>query len=246
MTTPVIYAGTSGLQTPVPKRDFPAAFQDKSRLTYYASLFNSIEINSSFYKIPIAKTLARWAAEVPDDFKFTFKLWQGITHNKLLAFNTDDVHLFIERINAIGHKKGCLLVQFPPGLSVAALRQLGLLLTEIQIADANNDWRIAVEFRHRSWYDEGVYELLEAHNAIFVIHDMPASIAPINPLPANFAYLRLHGPDGRYKGSYEDDVLAEYAQYIKEWQDEGKVVYTYFNNTAGNALGNLQYLKQLL
>jgi uncharacterized protein YecE (DUF72 family) len=111
--TGIFYSGISGLQTPIPKRDFAPEFADKSRLTFYASLFNSIEINSSFYKIPIAKTLSKWCTEVPGDFKFTFKLWQGITHNKGLAFNPDDVFKFIEVINVVGSKKGCLLVQFP-------------------------------------------------------------------------------------------------------------------------------------
>src|SRR6218665_629529 len=129
------YAGTSGLQSPIPKRDFPPAFADKSRLTYYASLFNSIEINSSFYKLPIAKTLARWAEEVPKDFRFTFKLWKEITHNKNLVFSSVDVATFIERINNIGAKKGVLLVQFPPSLTNAVMPQLVDLLSSIKESD---------------------------------------------------------------------------------------------------------------
>lgn len=76
------YTGTSGLSLPFPKHSFPPEFQDKSRLTFYASLFNSIEINSSFYKLPMASTVKKWAESVPDNFLFTFKLWREITHNK--------------------------------------------------------------------------------------------------------------------------------------------------------------------
>ncbi len=80
------YSGTSGLVLPVPKLLYPAEFQDKSRLTYYASLFNSIEINSSFYKIPQIPTVCKWAESVPDNFQFTFKLSKAITHAKGLEF----------------------------------------------------------------------------------------------------------------------------------------------------------------
>ncbi|HEY8898156.1 MAG TPA: DUF72 domain-containing protein, partial [Niastella sp.] len=81
-------AGTSGLVLPVPnKQSFPPEFSDKSRLTYYASLLNSIEINSSFYKVPQPATVRKWADSVPDDFVFTFKLWQEITHVKGFAYN---------------------------------------------------------------------------------------------------------------------------------------------------------------
>src|ERR1044072_276638 len=88
-------SGTSGLVLPVPnKKAFPPEFKDKSRLTYYGSLFNSIEINSSFYKIPQAATVKKWADSVPDNFAFTFKLWREITHIKGLAYQPEDVLRF--------------------------------------------------------------------------------------------------------------------------------------------------------
>src|ERR1700744_2308217 len=109
------FAGTSGLGLPVPnKSHYPAEFTNKSRLCYYASLFNSIEVNSSFYKIPQAKTIRKWAADVPDGFRFTFKLWRGITHQKELLFDPADIGRFMEAIDAAGNHKGCLLVQLPP------------------------------------------------------------------------------------------------------------------------------------
>lgn len=84
------------------------------------------------------------------------------------------------------------------------------------------------------------------YQSSFVLHDMPASGAPLQPLADDVVYLRFHGPEGRYHGSYEDDVLYEYALYIKEWQDEGKTVYTYFDNTAGDALNNLITLDKMV
>ncbi|MCC8426423.1 DUF72 domain-containing protein [Mucilaginibacter sp. UR6-11] len=241
MTIPPIYTGTSGLLVPIPKRDFPPEFAGHSRLAYYAKLFNSLEINSSFYKLPLPKTVGKWAADVPENFKFTFKLWKGITHNKQLDFNPDDVTKFMRTINEADDRKGSLLVQFPPSLTISAMPRLVSLLATI-----GTDWPLAVEFRHRSWYNDEVYKILEEFNAALVIQDMPASTTPMISTADDLMYIRFHGPGGRYKDSYSDQFLAEYATYIHEWQAEGKTVYVYFNNTAGDALNNLFTLQQYL
>lgn len=116
------YAGTSGLVLPVPNKTwYPEEFKDKSRLCYYASMCNSIEVNSSFYKIPLPKTITKWTEDVPGEFRFTFKLWRGITHEKGLVFNPADITRFMEAINAAGSHKGCLLVQFPPSAKISLL-----------------------------------------------------------------------------------------------------------------------------
>src|SRR5579872_6299083 len=112
---PSLYLGTSGLVLPVSgKQAFPPSYRNSSRLTYYASLFNSIEVNSTFYKIPMAATFARWATEVPDYFVFTVKLWRGITHVPRLQFDPADVRRFLSAADMLGEKKGCLLIQLPP------------------------------------------------------------------------------------------------------------------------------------
>jgi uncharacterized protein YecE (DUF72 family) len=238
----LFYAGTSGLLTPVPKRDFPPEHQDKSRLAYVATVFNSIEINSSFYKLPKAATVAKWAGEVTAEFKFTYKLWKQITHNKELVFNPDDVRDFMQAINHVGDNKGCLLIQFPPSLTSAYLMQLDNLLATIKQLD--DGWEVAIEFRHPSWYADDTYQVLDKYLASLVLHDMPASATPIMTLAADVVYVRFHGPGGRYRGSYEDDLLYDYGMYVKEWLDEGKTVYAYFNNTAGDALNNLIMLNR--
>lgn len=238
-----IYCGTSGLLTSVPKHDFPPEFQDKSRLAYYALQQNSIEINSSFYRLPLAATVSKWADMVPDDFRFTFKLWKEVTHNKGLLFKQEDVNRFMEVVKYAGKKKGSILVQFPPSLTIASIQQLAELLAVLNEAN-NQHWDIAVEFRHRSWYEEDVFDLLRENNAGMVLQDMPASASPLITTSDAFVYLRFHGPEGRYKGSYGDGILYEYSIYIQEWQQEVKTVYVYFNNTAGDALQNLETLKR--
>jgi uncharacterized protein YecE (DUF72 family) len=241
-----IYSGTSGLVLPIPKKSFPHEFGDKSRLSYYASLFNSIEINSSFYKIPLAKTISRWATEVPENFRFTFKLWRGITHNKGLEYSNEDINKFMQVISNVGDKKGSLLIQFPPGLQNNYMYRLEDLLTSLHEADPRSEWPLAVEFRNRTWYNDEVYQLLEKFDAGLVLHDLPASNTPFMDISASFVYLRFHGPQGGYRGSYSSDFLNEYAHYINEWTEEDKTVYVYFNNTAGDALNNLITLNKLL
>lgn len=233
-----LYAGTSGLLIPIPKRDFPPEYSAHSRLAYYATLFNSIEINSSFYKLPMPSTVAKWAGEVPENFRFTFKLWRQITHNKELIFDASDVTRFMDVINNAGPRRGSVLVQFPPSLTIAARGGLVHLLNVLTEANSAQ-WDIAVEFRHRSWYNDEIYDLLTGFNAGLVLQDMPKSATPQVITADGFVYLRFHGPGGSYKGSYSDEVLSEYSYYIHEWQEEAKRVYVYFNNTAGDALNNL-------
>ena len=238
------FLGTSGLVLPVSNKLFyPAEFRDKSRLFYYSSLMNSIEINSSFYKIPKETTVAKWAVEVPDSFKFTFKLFREITHNKLIAFDEAIVRQFFKSINQVNEKKGCILVQFPPSVRLVHLAQLEKLLFCLRENDKNNEWNIAIEFRYKDLYQEEVYHLLEKYGMSLVLHDKSNVQAPLHNSTADFVYLRFHGPDGNYRGSYENDVLAEYASYVTEWLTDGKDVFVYFNNTIGDAIGNLESLR---
>lgn len=241
------YSGTSGLLLPVRNKLFyPEEFKDKSRLSFYGSMMNSIEVNSSFYKVPMATTVAKWAKEVPEEFKFTFKLSKEITHHKGLAFDPETVKHFMSVIDCVGDKRGCLLVQFPPSVRIAQMRQLTSLVAVLRESDPEMRWNIAIEFRHISLYHNEVYKLLEEHHIGLVLQDKPPAATPMRTSELPFVYLRFHGPDGSYRGSYDDDILYEYAGYIRDWLLEGKVVYTYFNNTMGDAIENLFTLKENL
>jgi len=234
------FSGTSNIVVPVRNKTcYPSAYQDKTRLCFYASLFNSLEVNSSFYKMPLKRTIEKWSGEVPDDFRFTFKLLNAVTHASPQAFNLQPVPEFMDRINGT-EKKGCLLVQLPPKFGID-LFQLGGLLAEL-----TDTWPLAVEFRNPSWYTDEVFRLLNDHQATMVIHDMPRSRAPIELTSDTTVYLRFHGHEGGYRGSYDDDFLAEYAWYINEWIQDGRTVYAYFNNTMGNAVQNLLTLNKFV
>jgi uncharacterized protein YecE (DUF72 family) len=240
------YSGTSGLVLPFKNRsEYPAHFEGQSRMHIYTRLFNSIEINSIFYKLPRQATIAQWAESATPGFRFTFKLSKLITHSPALDFKHQDLQNFMTVIQPASAHKGCILVQFPPSVKHALLGKVGHLLSCIQQENTDN-WPLAVEFRHSSWYTQSTYELLNFHNATLVYHDKRASASPQPELDANLIYLRFHGPDGDYKGSYDRGFLYEYAGYITEWLSDGKTVYTYFNNTMGAALSNLRMLEEFV
>jgi Uncharacterized conserved protein len=240
-TKTLFYSGISGVALPVPKSQYPPEFHNKSRLHYYASLFNSVEVNSIFYKLPRMSTVANWRESVPDNFRFTFKVSKTITHVKDLDFKEEDVTAFVNTVANIGDKKGCLLAQFPPSLKIDRINELQNLVESLGKA-TKDEWRIAMEFRNASWYEREVYELLNEYNITMVIQDIPASATPFDEPVGNFIYLRFHGPEPRYRGDYSKEVLKKYAGMIKDWMKEGKTVFAYFNNTMGNAVGNLQSL----
>lgn len=243
---PRYFSGLSGIQLPVPKYQFPEEFQESSRLTYYSTFFNSIEINSSFYKIPMPATIARWRTSVHDNFKFTFKVFRDITHAKDLEFDPDLPRKFFTAIAQAGTKSGCILVQLPPKLTNTATPRLEQLLNAIKLSDPAGLWNVAVEFRHKSWHTDETYDLLHAYGCSLVIQDMPRCATPMREINSSVTYIRFHGPTGNYRGSYTDDFLREYAGYIQDWLINGKTVYVYFNNTAGQAFNNLMTLNRLI
>ncbi len=240
------YSGLSGLVVPVPKYLFPEPHQNSSRLTYYSTFFNSIEVNSTFYKLPMPKTINKWANEVPVVFIFTFKLWKEITHVSNLDFKEADVEAFFNIISNTGNKKGCVLIQLPPSMGKTNIMQLNALLGCISQYNLKREWRIAVEFRNKSWYQSEVYDLLEFHKAALVVQDIPKSVTPRINHASDFMYIRFHGPKGNYRDSYSKQFLSEYATYINEWLQGGKTVFVYFNNTMGDAFKNLETLNNFI
>jgi uncharacterized protein YecE (DUF72 family) len=242
--SPAFYSGTSNIVLPVKQSEYPPEFKGASRLTYYASLHSSVEINSSFYKIPRPATVEKWTASVPAHFRFTFKLPKTVTHAKGFQFSVEELELFAETVAQAGDKKGCLLVQLPPSVKSGQQEELEGIL-ECLRSDAKG-WRIAVEFRDNSWYNRAVYRMLQSFGAGMVEQDMPKSATPQVAVAEEFRYLRFHGPDGTYRGSYDAAFLSRHAGRIAAWVKEGREVYVYFNNTMGDALGNLTSLNAMV
>lgn len=238
--------GTSGIALAGNKQSFPQEYQTKSRLNYYSSIFNSIEINSSFYKVPMPSTFVKWANDVSPDFRFTLKLWNEITHIKELDFEISNIDKFINSAVHLGEKKGCLLIQFPGKISLDYYQKVELILHQISESDKENSWKKAVEFRNSTWYVRETYELLDEFSAGMVLHDFAKSKNDQSNEDCDFVYYRFHGPTGNYRGDYEIAHLRQQAERIHEWLHQGKDVYAHFNNTAGNAYENAVSLKKLI
>jgi uncharacterized protein YecE (DUF72 family) len=241
-----IRIGISNAVVPGSKKTFPPAFQLKSRLHYYSSIFNTVEVNKCFYKTPLLSTYEKWSKEVPEDFQFSLKISKEVTHAKNLQGDLACMHSFINAAGGTGNKKGCLLIQFPGKITLDYFEKVELILQEIQQQDPTDQWRIAVEFRNTSWYTGETSELLDEYNAAMVLHDFAKARNFSMTGKAGFVYLRFHGPKGDYRESYSDQFLKSKAEEIRGWLSEGKDVYTYFNNTIGSAFDNAVTLKLLL
>ncbi|MCW3080210.1 DUF72 domain-containing protein [Segetibacter sp.] len=238
--------GTSGIVVPGTKESFPPEFQLKSRLNYYSSLFNTLEINSTFHKLPMTSTFEKWGADVSENFQLTIKLWKQITHIKKLKIDLDNIPLFLKAADRVGDKKGCLLVQFPGSITLEFYNEVEQILLKLHEVDRDSVWRKAVEFRSDTWYVGEGYELLKSINASLVLHDMPKS-KNLQPMEWDkFFYFRFHGPTGNYRGSYSNGFLHEQSEKIRVCIDQGKDVYAYFNNTMGTAYDDAMCLKVMV
>lgn len=200
-------------------RDIPAS----EWLAYYARQFHSAEINSSFYRLPDEHALSLWHESTPEGFVFSAKASRFITHMKKLTDPEAILPPFLERIGLLGNKLGPLLIQLPPHWH----RNPERLQAFLQVA--RNTYRYAFEFRDPSWFDPRVYAILAKHRAAFCIHDLNRQLSPLE-ITTDFVYVRLHGPDGPYRGNYDIPTLSLWARRISEWQDMGMPVYCYFDN----------------
>ncbi|MPR35733.1 DUF72 domain-containing protein [Salmonirosea aquatica] len=212
------------------------------RFYYYVDQFQTVELNSSFYRWPHERTFASWRRRLPEGFQFTVKAPRGLTHGKRLYAP----EVWIERIkkcwHILGEKRAILLVQLSPNFAYDYAR-LDYFLSQVP------DWiRVAVEFRHPSWHHEAIFQLLERHQAAYCVMS-GAGLPCILRATALHVYVRLHGPDAGwlYGGSYADDDLRWWADRIREWERAGKEVFVYFNNDGGgNAVRNAFTLRHFL
>jgi uncharacterized protein YecE (DUF72 family) len=241
-----VWIGTSNTVVPGNKSEFPAAFRLKSRLHYYSSLFSTVEVNKCFYKTPLFATYERWSQDVPQNFKFSLKLSKEITHAKDLQGDLACMDKFMKTAGGVGNKKGCLLVQFPGKITLDHFKQVEQIIQELQMHDPDQQWKKVLEFRNPSWYTGETWEMLDEYKASMVLHDIPKAKLFEFHGHASHVYIRFHGPKGDYRGSYADSFLNQKAVKIREWVNEGKDVYIYFNNTIGSAYENAIHLKSLL
>jgi uncharacterized protein YecE (DUF72 family) len=245
-TRGILRIGTSGIVVHGSKQNYPLEFQNTSRLHYYSSLFNTVEVNSTFRKIPLLSTFEKWSLDVQEDFQFTIKLWKEVTHVKQLDIQLDYIDKFMNAANHIGNKKGGLLIQFPGSITVEYSSKVMQILQRLTTLDHQNEWRKVVEFRSITWYTDEINDVLDKYNVALVMHDMPKSKNFKSNEGTGFIYYRFHGPKGDYRGSYDNEFLEEHAEKIEGYLNNGKDVYAYFNNTMGNAFENAMSLKAMV
>lgn len=220
---------------------YPPGLPKSSFLKFYSERFSTVEINNSFYRLPEEKTLKMWREAVPPGFIFSVKASRLITHNKKLKDPETTLPKLFERITALGDELGPVLFQLPPAWRLNKERLKTFLDT------LSPGFRYAFEFRDPSWFDEGVFELLREKNAAFCVYEFDRILSP-KEVTADFAYVRLHGPGGKYRGSYDDEALKGWAATLKAWLKQGVAeVFCYFDNDeAGYAALNAMRLNEIL
>ncbi len=207
-----LICGTSGYSYKEWKGSFyPEKMPAAKMLEFYATRFNGVEINNTFYRMPDEKTLARWREETPAGFIFVLKAPQRITHQKKLAGVEDDVRHFLEVGAALGDKLGPLLVQLPPYLR----KDVGLLTAFLSLF--HRGVRVAMEFRHTSWDDGEVRGVLEQYGAALCAAEMdetPDSGSLVHAT-TSWGYARLR------RVEYSDDALRTWSERINAqgWND---------------------------
>ena len=236
-----IYIGCSGFSN----RDwkgffFPEELPPKEQLNFYSTQFNTVEINSTFYRRPRAQTLENWCQRTDEDFKFFIKIPKTITHIKRLKETAAETADFCKHIHhGIQEKLAGFLFQMPPSFhySEEHLEQL--------IKTVDSRFLNVVEFRHKSWWTEEIFETLKKKNIVFSGVSFPKDIPDdfiINN--SKSVYYRLHGVPVLFKSEYSDEELEKLAKEIKKAKQD---VFVFFNNTWGTAaLKNALYLKKIL
>jgi uncharacterized protein YecE (DUF72 family) len=209
---------------------------------HYAERFDTVELNNTFYRLPAASTVERWAAQAPPGFCYAVKVGQFGSHRMKLRDPHSWLRRHLERIEPLGAHLGPNLVQLPP-----RWRRNTERLDEF-LAAAPRRVRWAVELRERSWLHDDVFEVLARHGAALCIHDLLEH----HPwqLTTDWTYVRFHGPAATvaaYRGRYGRRRLLRAAERLNGWLDAGTAVYAYFNNDyEGNAVVDANTLRELL
>ena len=213
---------------------YPKGLPQRRWLERYSAVFDTVEVNSTFYGLPAAATVAKWAETVPPDFIFALKMSRYVTHRNDLQHAAAPVQHFMDRLSALRSHIGPIVVQLPPS------RTIDLQGLDAVLAALPKDANVAVELRHPSWFDGNATRgLLERHRAALIWADRGGRMQNPPWVTADWLYLRLHGGRGR-AGNYGPGVIGRYASQLARLDQEA---YVYFNNDAtGNAVRNARAL----
>jgi uncharacterized protein YecE (DUF72 family) len=234
--------GCSGWNYDSWKRDVYAGKPQRLWLREYGRLFDTVEVNNTFYRLPLRSSVARWVEETAPHFVFAVKASRYLTHVKRLTDLDAGVARYYERLEPLvrSGRLGPVLWQLPATFR----RDDERLAATLEALPAG---RHCFEFRHASWFAEPVYELLRCHRAALVIGDRPEVHAfQSHELTADWTYVRFHhGSRGR-RGNYSEAELETWARRFEDWRAEVEIL-AYFNNDwEAFAVRNAQWLKRRL
>ena len=221
---------------------YPEDLPQRRWFEHYATLFDTVEINNTFYRLPPPETTELWERQAPDGFVYAVKLGQFGSHRMKLRDAVSWLPNHLDRMCRLKDHLGPTLVQLPPRWK-RNLERLDEFLTA-----APDELRWAVEIRESSWVHDDTFALLEKHGAALCIHDMLADHPWVRT--TDWTYVRFHGPialEAKYQGRYTGRRLRPVAERLQTWLDDGCDVYAYFNNDwDGNAVKDARWLRERL
>jgi len=228
---------------PVYPSDLPIA----EWLRHYSRRFTTVELNNSFYRLPSEATFDAWRRQVGRGFLFSVKASRFLTHIKRLKAPDEPIDRLLSHARALGGALGPLLYQLPPRWFPDPERlETFLAALPHRLPDSGRRLEHVIEMRDPDGYDPWVLELLDRYGISLCIHDMPESATPLVPV-GPIVYVRFHGHGAKYGGSYPDEVLTEWAAWLRGVLDTGRDAYVYFNNDInGYAVENAERFRRLL
>jgi len=208
---------------------FPKNLPARAHLEYYARQFPTTELNGVFYRTPTEDAVRGWAERTPEGFVFAWKASKFITHWKRLNDTSrNSLALMESRLRLLGRKAGPVLFQLPPQFE----KNLERLASFLKLLPCRRSY--VFEFRHPSWYEHDVLDLLRDNDIGLCISDHHDAPSPWTAT-ARHVYIRGHGPQGRYRGRYSRNMLDLWARRIGKLRADGHAVYVYFDNDQKSA-----------
>jgi uncharacterized protein YecE (DUF72 family) len=239
------WIGTSGWMYDEWRDSFYAGVPRARWLSHCAEQFDVVEINASHYRLQRRSTFERWAAAVPDDFRFTLKAHRYLTHVRRLRDPTEPIRRDRDAAQALGHRLAVVLWQLPARFAHDHERE-SRLARFLDALAAGWPVRHAIELRHRSWFSPQVAKLLERHG-ISVVISHAADWPMWEDLTTDLVYVRLHGHPRTYASEYGRSGLRPWAGRIERWLAGGRDVYVFFDNDMeGAAPRDAALLKAML
>jgi len=219
---------------------YPEGLSQARWFEHYSQHFDTVELNATYYRLMPERTFQGWRDKAPEGFLYAVKMWQQVTHRKVLKDVGSEVGDFLKRAALLGDHLGPILVQLPPrfGLDLERLERF--------LPHLSAEFEYAFEFRNPSWFTEKVYDILRERGiALCVFHHVKIECPRVATAP--LVYLRFHGESGRYTGKYTTEHLKEWADLACNWIAEGRRVVAYFNNDyKGYAVENAIELRRLI